>query len=73
MISENPAIKLEDGTKVCRHTVEVLCPNCGRDVDEAELAAQKCNDCEFDLSTPKQSVSVWATSVPKGGTKLWGE
>ena len=49
MISENPAIKLEDGTKVCRHTVEVLCPNCSRDVDEAELAAQKCNDCGFDL------------------------
>ena len=49
MISENPAVKLEDGTKVCRHTVEVLCPNCGRDVDEAELAAQKCNDCGFVL------------------------
>ena len=32
MISENPAVKLEDGTKVCRHTVEVLCPNCSRDV-----------------------------------------
>jgi predicted RNA-binding Zn-ribbon protein involved in translation (DUF1610 family) len=67
------AIKLEDGTKVCRHAVEILCPNCGRDIDETELAAQKCNDCGFDLSTPKQSVSVWATSVPKGGTKLWGE
>ena len=72
MISENPAVKLEDGTKVCRHTIEVLCPNCGRDVDEAELAAQKCNDCGFNLLAPKQSVSVWATSVPKGGTKLWG-
>ena len=45
----------------------------GRDVEEAELAAKKCNDCGFDLSAPKQSVSVWATSVPKGGTKLWGE
>ena len=56
-----------------RHTIEIYCPNCGRDVDEGELAAQKCNDCGFDLSTPKQSVSVWATSVPKGGTKLWGE
>lgn len=73
MILENPAVKLEDGTKVCKTLVEVYCPNCGRDVTESELSAQKCDDCGFDLSTPKQSVSVWATSVPKGGTKLWGE
>jgi Zn finger protein HypA/HybF involved in hydrogenase expression len=64
MISENPAVKLEDGTKVCRHTVEVLCPNCSRDVDEAELAAQKCNDCGADLSDPKQHIAVAVTSVP---------
>jgi DNA-directed RNA polymerase subunit RPC12/RpoP len=34
-----------------RHTVEIYCPNCSRDVDEAELTAESmCNDCGFDLS-----------------------
>jgi len=47
----------------CAHKVEILCPNCSRDVDEAELAAQKCNDCGQDLSEPKQSVQIHATSV----------
>ena len=41
MITENPAVKLEDGTVVPKHTVEIICLNCGRDVDEVELAAQK--------------------------------
>lgn len=44
--------------------IEILCPNCERDVTEAELAAQKCDDCGYDLSTPKQSVEIHATSIP---------
>lgn len=48
----------------CAHKVVILCPSCERDVDEAELAAQKCNDCGQDLSQPKQSVEIHATSVP---------
>ena len=44
--------------------VEILCPVCNRDVDEAELTAQKCNDCGADLSDPKQHVAVAVTSVP---------
>jgi Zn finger protein HypA/HybF involved in hydrogenase expression len=46
------------------HKVEIYCPACSRDVDEAELAAKKCNDCGADLSTPQQSVAVAVTSVP---------
>ena len=46
------------------HKVEILCPSCNRDVDAAELEAKKCNDCGYDLSQPKQSVEVHATSVP---------
>jgi Zn finger protein HypA/HybF involved in hydrogenase expression len=46
------------------HKVEILCPSCERDVDETELTAQKCGDCGHDLSQPKQSVEVHATSVP---------
>lgn len=72
MITETPAIKLEDGTILAKNKVEILCPNCGRDVDEAELAAQVCNDCGYDLSTPKQSVAINVTSKPIG-TKVWGQ
>ena len=44
--------------------VEIYCPNCGRDVDETELSAKKCNDCGTDLSQPEQHVAVAVTSVP---------
>lgn len=54
------------------HKVEIYCPNCGRDVDDTELASQKCNDCGADLSTPKQSVSIVVTTKPIG-TKVWGQ
>ena len=72
MITENPAVKLEDGTIAPKHKVEILCPSCGRDVDETELAAQKWNDCGHDLSTPKQNVAINVTSKPIG-TKIWGQ
>jgi Zn finger protein HypA/HybF involved in hydrogenase expression len=72
MIQQNDAVKLEDGTIAPKHTVEILCPSCNRDVDEAELAAKKCNDCGADLSTPKQSVGIVVTSKPIG-TKIWGQ
>jgi Zn finger protein HypA/HybF involved in hydrogenase expression len=72
MIQQNDAVKLEDGTVLAKHKIEILCPSCGRDVDETELAAQKCNDCGSDLSTPKQSVAINVTSKPIG-TKIWGQ
>jgi Zn finger protein HypA/HybF involved in hydrogenase expression len=72
MIQENNAVKLEDGTILAKHKVEILCPNCSRDVDEAELTAQKCNDCGHSLSAPKQSVAINVTSKPIG-TKVWGQ
>jgi Zn finger protein HypA/HybF involved in hydrogenase expression len=52
------------------HKVEIYCPSCNRDVDETELAAQKCNDCGHDLSNPKQSVTIAATSISTIGI-LW--
>jgi Zn finger protein HypA/HybF involved in hydrogenase expression len=72
MIQQNDAVKLEDGTIAPQHTVEIYCPSCSRDVDEAELAAQKCNDCGHSLATPKQSISITVTTKPMG-TKLWGQ
>ena len=64
MILEQQAIKLDENNTDCATKVEILCPACNRDVDESELAAKKCNDCGTDLSDPKQSVQIHATSVP---------
>ena len=61
------------GTIVPRHVIEILCPNCGRDVDEFELAALECNDCGHNLSDPKQSVAIHATTVPGAGGKTLGQ
>jgi Zn finger protein HypA/HybF involved in hydrogenase expression len=72
MIQENDAVKLEDGTILAKHKVEIYCPHCGRDVDEGELAAQQCNDCGASLSMPKQNVAINVTSKPIG-TKVWGQ
>jgi Zn finger protein HypA/HybF involved in hydrogenase expression len=46
------------------HRIEILCPQCDRDINESEMAAQKCNDCGADLSTPKQHMEIMATSIP---------
>jgi predicted RNA-binding Zn-ribbon protein involved in translation (DUF1610 family) len=67
---ENPAVMVNEELVESKHVVEILCPNCNRDVDEDELSAQKCNDCGYELSTPKQGVSIFATSQPLGG-KVW--
>jgi hypothetical protein len=53
-----------------RHTIEIYCPNCGRDVDEAELAAKKCNDCGFDLSEPEQHIAIEVAHLNFGGSTL---
>jgi hypothetical protein len=63
MIIEEQAKILGEVTEVATK-VEIYCPSCGRDVDETELSAKKCNDCGTDLSTPEQHVAVAVTSVP---------
>lgn len=72
MITTVEANKVDGEVIEPKHTVAILCPNCERDVDEAELAAQKCNDCGQDLSQPKQSVAIEVTTKPIG-TKIWGQ
>jgi Zn finger protein HypA/HybF involved in hydrogenase expression len=64
MIIETQAIELAPEVMDVATKLEILCPACNRDVDTAELAAQKCNDCGADLSDPKQHVAVAVTSVP---------
>jgi Zn finger protein HypA/HybF involved in hydrogenase expression len=70
MIKEIADAKLDDGSILCRHTIEVYCPSCSRDVDEAELAAQKCSDCGSDLSTPEQHVAIVVANLSSGGATL---
>jgi len=72
MIIKNEATKLEDGTLSPAHKIEIFCPSCDRDVDDAELAAQECGDCGAPLSTPKQNVAINVTTKPIG-TKIWGQ
>lgn len=40
--------------------VEINCPNCARDVNEAEMANMACGACGTSLSSPSQSVTVTA-------------
>jgi predicted amidophosphoribosyltransferase len=64
MIIETQAQDIPGKDADCATKIEILCPSCNRDVDEAELAALRCNDCGADLSTPEQNVAVAVTSVP---------
>ena len=64
MIIETQAKELAPDVVECATKLEILCPACNRDVDTAELAAQKCNDCGTDLSDPKQNIGVAVTSLP---------
>jgi uncharacterized protein (DUF983 family) len=64
MIIEQQAKEISSDVTEVATKIEILCPNCSRDVDEAELTAKRCNDCGADLSTPEQNVAVAVTSVP---------
>jgi Zn finger protein HypA/HybF involved in hydrogenase expression len=64
MIVEKQAVMLDGAEIECAHKIEIYCPNCGRDVDELELTAKKCNDCGSDLDAPEQHVAIAVTSIP---------
>ena len=51
---------------VPKHEVEILCRACGYDLDESELAADKCSDCGADLEL-QQNVAIHATTLPAAG------
>jgi hypothetical protein len=67
MIIETQAQDIPGKDTDCATKIEILCPICNRDVDEAELAALVCSDCGADLSDPKQNLAVAVTSVPVFG------
>ena len=61
---------IEAGEFKPRHTIEIYCPSCSRDVDEAELAAKKCNDCGHHLNEPEQHVAIVVANLSSGGATL---
>jgi len=64
MIIENQAVEQDGADPICAHKIEIYCPNCSKDVDEAELFNKTCNDCGTSLENPEQHVAVAVTSVP---------
>ena len=63
------AEELENGVIHSAHEVEILCQNCGYDLDEAELAADTCFDCNAPLEL-KQNIKISVTSVPLSGASM---
>ena len=60
---------MDNGLVVPAHTIEAYCLECGYDLDEAELNADTCSDCNKPLNL-RQHVSIQVTTVPgaAGGT-----
>lgn len=49
-----------------KHEIELVCSNCGYDVNEAELSAATCSDCGEALNL-RQNTKIYATSIPAAG------
>jgi transcription initiation factor IIE alpha subunit len=49
-----------------KHEIELLCSNCGYDLDESEIKADTCSDCGEALNL-RQNTKIYATSVPPAG------
>ena len=61
----NEAVKLENAIDP-KHEVEVVCANCGYDLDASEISADTCSDCGETLNL-RQNTKIYATSVPAAG------
>lgn len=63
MRTTTEAVQLGSGIEP-KHDIEVLCVNCGFDLDESELNADTCSDCGETLNL-RQNMKIYATSVPE--------
>jgi len=59
----------KDGVIEPTHDIEVVCRNCGYDLDESELEADTCSDCGQPLEL-KQSIAITVTSIPLFGETM---
>ena len=60
------AQELADNVVINAHTADIVCNNCGYDLDETELNADTCSDCGQPLQL-KRSIAIQVTSVPAFG------
>ena len=65
MKTVNEAVDLGD-TIDPKHEVEIVCGNCGYDLDETELTADTCSVCGEALNL-RQHTKIYATSIPAAG------
>ena len=56
----------EQGDVEPEHEIEVVCANCGYDLDAVELEADACSDCGNSLEL-KRSVAITVTTPPLFG------
>jgi len=55
--------KTINGVVDTNHEIEIVCADCGYDLDESEFAADTCSNCGAALSL-RQNTTIYATSVP---------
>jgi len=65
MIKVNEAKNLDNAIEP-KHEIEVVCENCGYDLDENELSADTCADCGETLNL-RQNTKIYATTIPAAG------
>ena len=65
MIKVNEAKNLDNSIE-SKHEIEVVCANCGYDLDENELSADTCSDCGETLNL-RQNTKIYATTIPAAG------
>lgn len=60
-----------EGLRHPKYEVEVLCSHCQDPVSAEEEASGTCTNCGEPWA-PLQNVSIWVTSLPEAGAKVWG-
>ena len=58
-----PSVALDGGLIEPAHEIEIVCASCGYDLDESELEADTCSDCNTSLDL-KKSMSIQVTTIP---------
>lgn len=60
-----------DGVKHPKYEIETVCFHCQDPVSQEEENSGVCTNCN-QAWKPRVNISIWATSLPPAGSKLWG-
>ena len=63
MVENNPSQTLPDGSIEPAHQIEIVCGQCGYDLDKEEISADTCADCGNELNL-RQSIAIQVTTIP---------